>query len=81
MLPLSFVNLVHIFQTPDHVALLHEEGHELRIIPLDGRPHVNPAIRLWRGDSRGHCRASGVVNAFSIEGAPRRFLDSSYRWM
>ena len=53
MLPLPFVNLVHIFQTPDHVALLHEESHELRIIPLDGRPHVNQTIRLWRGDSRG----------------------------
>ena len=54
MLPQPFANLVHIFQTPDHVALLHEESHELRIVPLDGRPHLNPMIRLWRGDSRGH---------------------------
>lgn len=53
MLPLPFVNLVHILQTPYHLALLHEESHELRIIPLDRRPHLSDAIRLWRGDSRG----------------------------
>ena len=54
MLAQPFANLVRIFQTPDHVALVHEESHELRIIPLDGRPHVHPMIRLWRGDSRGY---------------------------
>ena len=53
MLPLPFVNLVHVFQTPNHVVFLHEESHEIRIIPLDGRPGASPTIRLWRGDSRG----------------------------
>jgi hypothetical protein len=61
MLPLPFVNLVHIFQTAEHVALLHEEGHELRIIALDGRPHINDAIRLWRGDSRGFWERDTLV--------------------
>lgn len=27
--------------------------HDHRVIPLDGRPHLPPSVRLWRGDSRG----------------------------
>ena len=50
-----------IFQTPDHVAFLHEENHDTRIIPLDGRPHVSHGIRLWRGDSRGHWDGDTLV--------------------
>ena len=29
-------------------------GHDSRIIPLDGRPHVNDNIRQWLGNSRGY---------------------------
>ena len=61
MLPLPFVNLVHIFKTKDHVALLHEEGHELRIISINGRPHVNSTIGLWHGDSRGYWEDDTLV--------------------
>ena len=50
-----------IFQTQDHVAFLHEENHQIRIIPLDGRPHVSRGIRLWRGDSRGHWDGDTLV--------------------
>ena len=44
---------LQIFQTPEHVALLTEMVHEVRIVPLDGRPHVSPVIRQWLGDARG----------------------------
>lgn len=27
--------------------------HEARVIPLDGRPHVDPSVRLYMGDARG----------------------------
>ncbi len=27
--------------------------HETRIIPLDGRAHLPPAVRQWLGDLRG----------------------------
>ena len=50
-----------IFQTPNHVVFLHEENHEIRIIPLDGRPHVSRGIRLWRGDSRGYWDGDTLV--------------------
>ena len=52
--PNPFYNNYHqIVQTKDYVAILTEMMHELRIIPLDGRPHVGPDIGQWLGDSRG----------------------------
>lgn len=46
--PLQSYNLnFQIFQTPEYVAILAEMYHDLRIIPLDGRPHgriPQPAI-------------------------------------
>jgi hypothetical protein len=38
-----------------------ETGHEARIIPLDGRPHVPAAVRLWSGDSRGRWDGETLV--------------------
>jgi hypothetical protein len=35
--------------------------HEVRAIPLDRRPHVNPKIRLWTGDSRGRWEGATLV--------------------
>ena len=61
MMPFPILNLVQIFQTPDHVAILNEENHPMRIIPLDGRPHVGPEIRLWHGDSRAHWESDTLV--------------------
>lgn len=45
---------IRIFQTPEHVTIVHQSMNEVRIIPLDGRPHLPPSVRLWVGDSRGH---------------------------
>ena len=35
--------------------------HDVRIIPLDGRPHVSPEVRQWLGDSRGHWEGDTLV--------------------
>ena len=50
-----------IVQTPDHVALLHEQVHEVRIIPLDGTPHLAQSIRQYMGDSRGRWDGETLV--------------------
>ena len=50
-----------IVQTPDHVVFLHEMIHDARIIPLDGAPHADDAIRQWHGDARGHWEGDTLV--------------------
>ena len=44
---------IEILQTNTHVVIRQENLHDTRVIPLDGRPHVAPAIRSWVGDPRG----------------------------
>ena len=60
-LPTGYNNNYEITQAPGVVAILHEEIHEVRIIPLDGRPHASPSIRQWLGDSRGHFEGDTLV--------------------
>jgi hypothetical protein len=38
-----------------------EMMHEVRIIPLNGRPHVGPRVGMWLGDSRGHWEGRTLV--------------------
>ena len=35
--------------------------HDVRIVPLDGRPHLNDNLRQWLGDSRGHWEGDTLV--------------------
>jgi hypothetical protein len=50
-----------ILQPPGSVVLLYEAFHSYRIIPLDPRPHIPQAIRLFEGDSRGHWEEDTLV--------------------
>ena len=43
------------------MIIRNEMIHETRVIPLDGRPHLNPAIRQYMGDSRGHWEGNTLV--------------------
>jgi hypothetical protein len=60
-LPSGYNNNFMIVQIPGTVAILQEMIHEVRIIPLDGRPHVDKNIREWLGDSRGHWEGNTLV--------------------
>jgi hypothetical protein len=60
-LPGGYNNNFLILQTPDAVTILQEMIHEVRVIPLDGRPHVGQNIRLWLGDSHGHWEGDTLV--------------------
>jgi hypothetical protein len=61
MLPAGYSNSYRIIQNEEYVAIVYEMVHEPRIIPLGGRPHVDPHIRLWNGDSRGHWDGDTLV--------------------
>ena len=61
MVPGPYNNNYQIFQSRDYVAIEVEMIHDVRIIPLDGRPHVSSAVRLWMGDSVGHWEGDTLV--------------------
>jgi hypothetical protein len=61
MTPGAYNNNVQIFQTARTVALLTEMVHDVRIVPLDGRPHLPPHLRQWKGDSRGRWDGETLV--------------------
>jgi hypothetical protein len=61
MLPGPYNNDVQIFQAREQVVILNEMIHDARVIPLDGRPHLNSDIREWQGDSRGHWEGNTLV--------------------
>ena len=52
---------LHLFQTPDHVVLVTEMVHTVRVVPLDGRPALSDGVRQWSGDSRGHWEGETLV--------------------
>lgn len=61
MLPGGYNNNVQLFQTRDYVAMHLEMNHDVRIVPLDGRPALPGTIRQWMGDSRGRWEGSTLV--------------------
>jgi len=50
-----------IVQTKDYIVLFMETGHEARVVPLDGRPHLPATVGQWNGDSRGHWEGDTLV--------------------
>jgi hypothetical protein len=61
MLPSAYNNNYQILQTPGYVVIFIEMIHDVRIIPLDGRPHLPAHIRQWMGDPRGHWEGNTLV--------------------
>ena len=50
-----------IVQSPGHVAILTESNSDVRIIPVDGRPHLPSRVRTWLGDARGRWEGNTLV--------------------
>ena len=61
MLNTGYNSNYQIVQAPGYVMILVEMIHDVRIIPLDGRPHVSQNIRQWMGDARGHWEGDTLV--------------------
>ncbi len=61
LLPTRYNSNLQIVQGPGYVAIEVEEIHDVRIIPLDGRPHLPKNIHQWMGDSVGHWEGNTLV--------------------
>jgi len=59
--PGGYNNNMQLFQTRDYVAILNEQIHDVRIIPIDGPAHPGSQIQQWMGDSRGHWENQTLV--------------------
>ena len=57
----SYNHGVEILQTPGFVVINYESMHDVRIIPVDGRAHVDSSIHQWNGDSRGRWEGNTLV--------------------
>ena len=72
-LPSGYNNTYQILQTPGYVAIVDENIHDVRGIPLDGRPHVDKHIPQWNGDSRGRWEGDTLVVETTNYSAKSRF--------
>lgn len=61
MMPANYGNSYRIVQSPGYVAITYEMVHETRLIPLDGRPPLGPAIRHYMGEPRGYWERDTLV--------------------
>ena len=61
LLPSGYNSNLQIVQGAGFVAIEAEMIHDTRIIPLDGRPHIDSRIRQWMGDSVGHWEGNTLV--------------------
>jgi hypothetical protein len=61
-----------IVQTPQHVVIAAEMFHDVRVIPVDGRPRAN--VPQWLGESRGRWEGDTLVVETS------NFADKAKYW-
>ena len=62
MLPNYFYNNNYtIVQTKDHVMILSEMVHDVRIIPLNVTEHISAKVQPWLGDSIGRWEGDTLV--------------------
>jgi hypothetical protein len=50
-----------IVQSPSMVGILQETIHDVRMVPIDSKPHLPSAVHQWLGDSRGHWDGDTLV--------------------
>lgn len=50
-----------ILQSPGYVAFVLGDKPSYRIVPLNESPHLDPKIREWMGDARGHWDGDTLV--------------------
>jgi len=61
MFPTVYNANTRIVQGPGYVGITYEMIHDTRVIPTDGRAHVNPAIRQLNGNASAHWDGDTLV--------------------
>jgi hypothetical protein len=82
-LPGAMKGTLQIVQGPGAVAVLYDAIHDVRVIPVNGRPHAPSSVRSWLGDSRGHWDGNTlVVDVVNLRG-PVSFIAGAMEtlWM
>ena len=77
IMPAAYNQNLHVFQTPDHVVLLTEMVHTVRVVPLDGSPRISAGVRQWSGDERGHWEGDTLVVETSNFVGDRRWTSAN----
>src|SRR5438105_4691771 len=58
-LPFNHDSESQILQTPGYVVMILQSNNDVRIIPLDGRPHLPQNVGLWQGAARNSSHRPG----------------------
>ncbi len=61
MMPGVYNNGARILQSPGYVVIVSEMIHRARIIPVDGRSHIDDKVRQWEGDPRGRWEGNTLI--------------------
>ena len=81
LLPAGYNNNLQVFQAPGYVALVVEMIHDVRVVPLDGRPHLPDHMRQWLGDARGRWEGDTlVVETTNVTNKIASFSTTSVSW-
>jgi len=57
----GYNSYIQIIQSPGYVTILNEMVHDARIVPTDGRPHLDSRLRSWNGDPVGRWDGDTLV--------------------
>ena len=79
MMDAAYNSNYHIVQAPGYVMILTEMIHDVRIIPLDGRPAPPGRVRQWMGTSRGRWDGDTLVVETTNFNGKNPFRNSSDR--
>lgn len=72
----GYQSYYQIVETPTSVVFMTEMIHDVRVIPLDGGPHLPSTVHQWLGDSRGHWEGDTLV-VDTTNYKPRSFMNLS----
>ena len=61
ILPAEYNSNLLIVQSRGYLVIEREVGSEVRIIPIEGGPHLSANVHQWHGDARGHWEGDTLV--------------------